>query len=177
MKKMIQKKSILLLTLVGVVLLGSVGGTLAYLTDKAGPLANIFNPSEVTSSVHEPGWTDGGIVKQNVQIQNTGDIDANIRAAIVVTWKLGNNTLPEVPVVGTDYSLEIGSSWNYNSTDGFYYYTETVSPGGYTKDLIVKCETLAKYDDDRVLCVEVIGSAIQQQPTGGTTWAVPTAGN
>lgn len=177
MKKMRNTKSILLLTLVVIIALGSVGGTLAYLITTDGPIENLFNPSHVTSSVYEPDWEDGMTVKSNVQIQNTGNIDANIRAAIVVTWKVGNDTdgyktLPEKPVLNTDYTLNIGANWSLNGD--YYYYNATVAPDGYTTNLIDKCETIKKYDDGRVLCVEVIGSAIQQQPTGGTTWAIPT---
>lgn len=175
--KKIRIKPVLLLILAAMILTSGIGGTMAYIVTSDGPVENVFGPAYVTSEVYEPTWEDGMLTKENVKIQNTGNIDANIRAAIIVTWKdADGNTMPQKPVEGTDYTLEIGDNWTLNGS--YYYYNATVAPNGYTTDLIVKCESKdVNYGDGRVLCVEVIGSAIQQQPTGGTTWAVPTASN
>ena len=172
--KKIRIKPVLLLILAAMIMTSGIGGTMAYIVTSEGPVENVFAPAYVTSEVIEPNWDDGDMVKENVKIQNTGNIDANIRAAIIVTWKdADGNTRPQLPVRGTDYTLTIGDDWAQSG--GYYYYNATVAPNGTTTDLIVECESKdVDYGDGRVLCVEVIGSAIQQQPIGGTTWAVPS---
>lgn len=165
--KNMKKKAILMLAAMALLLTVTVGSTIAYLWAQTDSVENKFEPAKVASSVQEPGWKDGNTVKQNVTIKNEGNIDAKIRAAIVVTWQdADGNTMPSVPALGTDYSLTIGEGWEKKS--GFYYWNAAVAPGGETGVLITKCESIGSYNDGRKLCVEVIGSAIQAE--GGADW-------
>ena len=50
-----------------------VGGTLAWLSTKSAPITNTFLPSHVSCSVAEEF---NGTTKSNVNVTNTGDIDA-----------------------------------------------------------------------------------------------------
>ena len=77
------KLSVLLISVL-LILNVTLCGTIAYLTVSDISLKNIFNPSKITTAVSEE-FKDG--VKSNVKIQNTGDTDAWIRAAVIVTWK------------------------------------------------------------------------------------------
>ena len=46
--------------------------------------------------------------KKNVTVTNTGNVDAFIRAAIIVTWKdSAGNIAATVPVEGYDYNLKL----------------------------------------------------------------------
>lgn len=174
MKSMHRIKPVLLLALAAILLTCGVGGTMAYLVTADDPVENVFQPAQVTSEVIEPNWVNGeSTEKKDVTIKNTGNVEANIRAAIVVTWQdASGKTMATVPVKGVDYTLDIGSNWTLNND--YYYYNATVSPGAATTALITSCEYIGQYTDGRRLCVEVIGSAIQAQPTGGTQWQIPT---
>lgn len=154
----------------------AVGTTLAMLVDKSDGIENSFEPGEVSSFVDEPGWSDGSLVKSNVSIINTGNTDAYIRAAIVVTWQDSEGKVyPGSPVRGTDYTLSIGSDWGTKNGDGFYYYNGEVSPQGRTGVLIVSCGPVAgRTPQGYTLHVEVLASAVQSQPAQAVTdaWGV-----
>ena len=173
-----KKKSFLALALTVLLLAVAVSGTVAYLVTNSEPVENTFTYGRVSSEVVEPGWTDGSTTKSNVTIHNTGNVDAYIRAAIVVTWKDSNgHTMPIQPEEGTDYTLELGSSWTKHGD--YYYYNGKVAPDGSTGDLIVSCRPTKQYEDGRKLCVEVIGSAIQAEPARASqsAWGVTPSGN
>lgn len=167
--KLNRKKGILLLTAAVLILVCGVGGTLAYLITQTAPVTNTFTPAYVTSQVIEPDWTNGNTEKKNVTIKNAGNVSAYIRAAIVITWKdADGNTMPTVPALGTDYTLNINTT-DWSQSGGYYYYKDKVAAGGSTTNLIIKCESKGTYTDGRSLCVEVIGSAIQAEGMGATS--------
>ena len=60
----------------------AVGGTIAWLTAKDTPSTNTFTPSKVTCRVEE-NFNENTGVKSNVNVTNTGDIDAFIRVKLV----------------------------------------------------------------------------------------------
>ena len=166
--KNMKKKTILMLATMVLLLTVTVGSTIAYLVTSSGPVENKFTPAYVTSEVVEPDWNDGKTEKNNVTIKNTGNTSAYIRAAIVITWKdKYGYTMPQVPVAGTDYTIEINDA-DWTLIDGFYYYKEAVAPGASTTNLIISCVSTGTYNDRRKLCVEVVGSAIQSEGMGVT---------
>ena len=169
-----KKKTILMLAAMALLLTVTVGSTIAYLVTSSGPVQNVFEPAYVKSTVIEPSWKDGNLEKSNVTIKNNGNVNAKIRAAIVVTWQdAEGNTLPNVPKLGTDYSLTIGEGWKKGS-DGYYVWESDVAPGNSTGALITICKQEKAYEDGRKLCVEVIGSAIQAE--GGAVKVSDPAG-
>lgn len=172
------KKSIALLVSLILVLTVTVGGTLAYLIAKSGPVENIFNPSKVTTEVNE---TFDGNVKTNVSIKNTGDTTAYIRAAVVVTWQKYNeetgkyDVYGQLPVLDSDYTMELdlGNGW-VSSSDGFYYWTSFVEPGETTGVLINSAAASTPAPaEGYTLCIEILGSGIQAKPFDNYTaaWA------
>lgn len=158
------RKATLVVVLVAVILAASVGGTLAYLATKTDALENIFQPVKVSSAVVETMSNDK-LTKSDVAIQNTGDIPAFIRAAVVITWQDDEgNVLGKLPVAGTDYTITYSTSskWTTNQNDGFYYYTEAVASGATTETLISSIVVKGPAPEaGYTLHVEVIGSAIQ----------------
>ena len=162
------KRSLVLVVSVLVLLLAVAGGTLAWLTAQDS-VTNTFSPAHVTCTVEE---SFNGTEKSNVQIKNTSDIPAYIRAYIVVTWKdaddADDNVYGELPVEGTDYTMEIPTNTDWvQGSDGYYYYTRPVAVGDTTGTLISECKLTEKvvkpvgYD----LSVEIIAEAIQSVPT------------
>lgn len=180
MKRKFNKRSVALLVTLAVILVATVGVTLAFIITGTGPLANIFNPAKVQSAINETinGTVATGqvnnvnnnvTVKENVSITNTGNTDAYIRVAVVITWKdSAGNVYGQLPVAGTDYSLTYAADTGWMQIDGFYYYTEAVAPGAATGILIDECQqkrTLTGEDGEiYTLSVEIVASAIQADP-------------
>lgn len=142
------------------VLIVSAGSSVAFIMAKTGPLQNTFSPAEVSCRVDE---TFNGTSKSNVSIENTGDVNAYIRAEIVVTWQDGNgNVYGNKPASG-DYNMTLGSGWSQGS-DGYYYWPQAVAPDGNTGNLITSASEISgKAPTGYHLCIEVLGSAIQSE--------------
>ena len=177
MKKYINKKSIIIASVM-LLLLATVGTTLAYIFTETKPVENTFNPSKVSCAVVENNGTpvtgsvtDTGNVKENVQIKNTGDTDAYIRVAVVVNWASadGSCVWAQKPA-DDDYTItyNLSNGW-FNGGDGFYYYSKAVSPGESTSVLIDEAKQLlaAPKGTDGTqyyLSIEIVASAIQSTP-------------
>ena len=167
------EKSAALLVSLLLLLTVTVGGTIAFLMDSDGPLHNLFNPSQVTTYVDE---TVSGDTKSNVKIQNTGDTDAWIRAAVVVTWQdTDGNVYGQTPKAGENYTAWTpGTDW-VKGADGFYYYTKPVAAQAATANaLIAEIKPIGTSPaEGYYLTVEIIGSGIQNKPANvfNTEWA------
>lgn len=176
----ITKKMLVLLTALIVVLCAAVGGTVAYLVTSTGPVTNTFTPSKVTTEIDEKFNEK---VKNEVKIKNKGDVDAYIRAAVVITWQDANGVvLGQKPVAGTDYLITWTlNDWTALNSDGYYYYTNPVSAnGGTTGVLFTECKPVKPAPvDGYTLHVEIISEAIQAEPTSVVTgaWGVSVDGN
>lgn len=168
-----------LIAAVALVLLlcAAVGGTLAWLTTQTDPVVNTFTPAHVTCRVDEK--VNNGI-KENVKIENTSDIDAYIRAAIVVCWADASGNVSATPVAESDYAMSLnlnGSGW-VKGSDGYYYYTSPVSPdapNNFTDVLINSCAPVeGKAPDGYDLQVTILAEAIQSTPSDAVTeaWGV-----
>lgn len=176
----LNKKSLVLLVCVTLLLTFAVSGTVAFLADNSGPVVNEFTPVNVTPTVNE---SFSGTVKSNVKIGNTGNINAYIRAMVIITWQNeAGNVLPMLPVAtgnSPDYSITWGTSgWDRETTDGFYYHTAPVAPSGETSVLITECKPLkAAPVKGYTLHVEILAQSIQAQPTTAVTnsWGVTVA--
>lgn len=163
-------RQVLLLAALAVIAMGVVGGTVAYLVTNTDPVVNTFEPGYVSCRINEKG-SDGekdfennvDTVKKNVTVTNTGNVDAYIRAAIIVTWKSGNDIVATVPENDIDYriiGLENNKKWT--KIGDYYYYYEKVSPNGTTSNLFDSCEVLT--DNGYTLSVEILADAIQAEP-------------
>lgn len=166
-------KSIALLVSLLLIIGATVGGTIAFLMDSDGPLHNLFNPSQVTTYVDETVCDD---TKSNVKIQNTGDTDAWIRVAVVVTWQdADGNVYGQAPKAGENYTnWTPGTDW-VKGDDGFYYYTKPVAAQAATANaLIAEIKPIGTPPaEGYYLTVEIIGSGIQNKPANvfETEWA------
>lgn len=150
----------------------SVGGTIAYLSTQTGPVVNTFMPSHVDCEVEEKF---DGVVKKNVNVTNTSDIDAYIRVKLITyrVNKAGDHIggTSEVP------AFTLGTNW-VKHTDGFYYYTLPVLAGQKPEADLIGDEgiELKSYDDadGGKQVIEVMAEAIQANPADavGQTWGV-----
>lgn len=156
------RKLAALLVSLFLVLTAAIGATIAYLVTHTDPVVNTFTPGKVDTEIVEEF---DGDVKENVTLKNTGDVEAYIRAAVVVSWKDDQgNVLAAAPVQGTDYTMELGENtgW-FQASDSYYYFSSPVAAGDSTGILIQKCAPITQ-KEGYTLSVEIIGSAIQSSP-------------
>lgn len=165
------KKSVALLAALALVVCIAVGGTLAYIFDISNIVNNVFDPAEVTTEVTET-LTNNNTVKEDVAIKNTGNIDAWIRATVVVNWKAEDGSVygKAEPVIGQDYALNLKqyaaedeAKWILGS-DGYYYWTKPVAPGASTGELIDSASLTGTAPAGYSLSIEILGSGIQSRP-------------
>ncbi len=184
-KNMAKKRLILLLVSLSLILAAGVGVTLALIIDQSGDVENVFEPSRVSCAVVEDQKTNDAPTgqvnvktKSNVKIKNTGDTDAYIRAAIIVTWKSADGTVwASTPVLGNgnDYTIDLGSDWT--EAGGYYYYNSSVAPGDTTTNLIDSATQHRTFtaDDGNTyyISIEIVASAIQSSlaDTAQGAWA------
>lgn len=144
-----------------------VTGVVAYLIAQSTKLSNEFQPVEVTCEVQE---TFANNVKSDVYVQNTGDVDAYIRATVIANWVSDDEKVySQAPKEGTDYKLEWGQEGWILKDDGFWYYQNAVAPvkiepDAKTDNLIVKAEAVTDSPDGFHLEIQVLATAIQANP-------------
>ena len=171
----LNKKSIIVIALSAVILLSSVGGVWGYLASRPDPITNEFTPAFVTCEIQE---TFQGGIKQDVSVRNTGNVNAFIRAAVIVTFKdADGKVLATAPKEGTDYTVTWNSSGWMKGSDGFWYHGAAVKPGQLTADLI-ETATALNIPDGFSLDIQIIATAIQSDPPQAVTdaWDVTFSG-
>lgn len=159
-RRLVTGRQVLLLAALAVIVMGVVGGTVAYLVTKTTSVVNTFDPGRVSCVIEEKF---DKTTKEDVTVKNTGNTDAYIRAAIIVTWKdAAGNIAATAPVEGTDYNLVLNET-DWVKHDGYYYYKDAVAPDRTTENLINSCTAL-KSNGDYTLSVEILADAIQAEP-------------
>lgn len=145
-----------LLLVIGMV----VGGTVAWLSTKSASITNTFLLSHVSCSVTEEF---NGTTKSNVNVINTGDIDAYIRVKLV-TYRVNDE---EQHIGGTAeiHPFTPGAGWVENGD--YYYYTKPVAPDKQPVDaLISSIDLIGSYTDadGGKQAIDVMAEAIQSVP-------------
>ena len=169
---------LVLLTLVLVALLG-VGTTLAFLSTGTEKVQNIFTPGKVACEVTEVFDNN---VKTDAAVKNTGNTEAYIRAAVVVTWvREDGSVCAQRPVEATDYTINFNTAEWAQGDDGYWYFKSPVAPQGSTKALIAECKPTEAPNAPTGchLSVEIVASAIQASPASVVegNWNVKVTGS
>lgn len=150
------RAAVLLLSMI--LLIGiAVGTTVAFLVARTEPMKSTFEYAKVSCEVTGS--------KENVQIKNTGNTAAYIRATYVVTWRDGNRNVAVSVPDGYSYTLteNLGSYWK-KGTDGYFYYTSPIVPGNSTLDSLLTCNVTYPDNPEYTLSVEILAEAIQSEP-------------
>lgn len=136
---------------------GTTKITIAWLSAETTEIKNTFATGKAASEIIEEF---DGRTKTDVSIQNTGNIDAYIRVALIPAWKdaEGNNT--GTPV-GTEYTKpQAPTGWFLYG--GFYYHMAAVPPGEKTNILINEFTMPTK--EGLFFELQILASAIQAEP-------------
>lgn len=138
------------------ILVCTVGGTVAYLVTHTDPVVNTFTPGEVSCQVNEE-FNEDNTVKTKAVVKNTGNVPAYIRVAVVA-----NTIDAQGNITGMATTLPVGwlntENWA-EGDDGFYYYKGVVQPGDVTANLL----TVDGIDLTGIQ-VTILASAIQSMP-------------
>lgn len=166
---MVSKKLSIAVVCLTLVLFCGIGGTLAYIVTNTDPLTNVFQKTEVTCEVLE---NFEGKTKRNVNVQNTGDIDAYIRVKLI-SYRVNSDGdhiggKAEIP------TFTPGEGWIYDK--GYYYYTKPVAPeampevdligddGITLKEYALDYTETSRDVDGGKQVIEVMAEAIQSKP-------------
>ena len=150
------RAAVLLLSMI--LLIGiAVGTTVAFLVARTEPIKSTFEYAKVSCEVTGS--------KENVQIKNTGNTAAYIRATYVVTWRDAYGKVAVSVPGGYSYTLTENLSNNWKKgTDGYFYYTSPVAPDNSTLDSLLTCNVTYPDNPEYTLSVEVLAEAIQSEP-------------
>ena len=155
-------KQFTVLACVAVLLMGFVGSSLAWLMDSTPKVKNEFIPGDVTPEVTE-GFD--GNVKSDVKIQNTGNVDAYIRAKLVFTWQNKAGEVLGVAPTSGDYTITWEKKGWKEGSGGYYYYTSKVGSGESTGVLATGIKQITPNPaKGYTLHVEVLAESIQAEP-------------
>lgn len=147
-----KKKTFSLFLSIVLLLTLATGGTLAYIVTKSAMAQNQFVAGYVTSSVNENGT-----------VTNTGNVDAYIRAAVVVNWM---DTDGNVYGIKPNCTVTVNTGWQLNPVDGFYYYTARVPANTATNTAPATVgDPGAAPSSDYSLSIEIVAEAIQAEGT------------
>lgn len=176
-KRVMKTKQPVALVALLLLLCCTVAGTLAYLVTSTNSVTNTFTPASVSTAVEET-FKNGE--KKDVKIQNTGDIPAYIRAAVIINWADANGNVygGGTPAASTDDGKSGDYIISFNTDDwkqiGDYWYCETTTaPGALTKPLIISCAktSTATVPDGYDLQVTILADGIQSEPADAVTQA------
>lgn len=183
-KRVMKTKKPVALVAILVLLCCTVAGTLAYLVTSTDPVTNTFTPAHVSTAVDET-FKNG--VKSDVKIQNTGNIDAYIRVAVIVNWADANGNVygGGTPAASTeevtgDYTISYNTDGSWKQIGDYWYYTKPVAADSLTeKALIESCAPVAgRAPEGYDLQVTILADGIQSEPSNAVTeaWKVVKVG-
>ena len=156
----------------------SIGTTYAYLLSRSETVTNTFTPGTAGNTIDE---SFNGTLKENVKVKNTGNINAFIRATIVITWQNKKGEVyPVLPVKGTDYAITLNPDNGWFENNGIYYCKTEVAPGASTPVLIKECtQEITNAPKGYGLNVEILSSSIQSLPRSAVqeAWGIYASAN
>ena len=155
------RKEFVLTCSIVLLVIGMVGGSIAYLFTNTEAVTNTFTAPEVDVTIPEEFDKE---TKEHVKVSNSCDFDVYARATYVAYWiDKDGNVVPEQLAAGTHYTIEIGDDWT--ESVGYWYYTSKLAANSQTTDFIVTCAPIdAATPDDYRLVVDVIGEVVQAEP-------------
>lgn len=174
----IRMNKLAILFIAVVMLIGAVvGSTVAFLVTQTDPVENKFSYAKLSTEIAE--YLDG-TTKKDVQVTNTGDTAAYIRATYVVTWRdMSGNVVPSVPE-GYSYSLTENPDDKWKKIGDYFYYPTPVESKNSTLGSLLTCTVTHPDNPEYVLNVEILASTIQSTPANAVTeaWGVtPSSSN
>ena len=169
------KKKILTLGLVAALsATAAIGGTLAYFTDTAEKVDNVFTVGNVKIQIAEEHWNaenakdvfPGQTLAKDPKVKNKGNNSCFIRAKISNLDQFGTGKEITVDAIGT--------GWEYK--DGYYYWTAVVEKDSETGCLFnsITMPTSLDGKETEVKPITIEAEAVQAQGFSGATMDAAT---
>lgn len=163
------RKEFVLLCSIVILIIGMVGGSLAYLFMSTGAVTNTFTAPEIGVTIPED-FKDGDTEKKNVFVKNACDFEVYARATYVAYWQ--NQETQEVYPEAPDVAVKIGQDWQKKS-DGYWLYANKVAANSQTATPFIESAKLADGEtapgDGYKLVIDVIGEVVQANPSTAMT--------
>lgn len=123
----------------------SIKPAMAYFTDSrqaSGTVTVYLGDMEITPHEEAKEWT------KEITVENTGDYDVFVRVKAIYGSQYG-------------VTLSSGTNWSYNEEDGYYYYTEMLSPEKTSSvlTLTIKANDSFEFDTFNVVIVQEAAKA------------------
>ena len=153
-------KQFVLLVSVLTLVLGMVGGSIAYLFTSTAPVQNTFTAAVPDVTIPEDFDKQE---KKDVKVTNKSDFRAYVRATYTVYWKDADGNI-DASVPADACLIEINKTdWTYSN--GVYYYNKgAVAAGGITSNFIVSCKPTVSAPVGYQLVVDVSAEVVQAEP-------------
>jgi len=137
-----------LVALVVLVLVGVVGGTIAYFTSTE-TFENLFGTGKYSTTIKETfenpeNWLPGTTTPKTVEVTNNGNVPVVVRAKIndeTKGWYDGDTKLSLEENVTINETVDSG--WTKH-TDGYYYYNKILASGAKTTKSFIESVTFNK---------------------------------
>lgn len=152
------------------------GSTLAYLMSRPETVQNHFVSGSVPPEIEE---TLDGNFKRDVSFVNQGNVDARMRAQVIVSWKNAADQLyPHAPIEGTDYLIQFNSTdWTLKS-DGYWYCDADIAPGQHSPVFIESCQKTSTAPVGFDLSVQILVQTLQSSGNpAADVWAGSESGS
>ena len=157
-----KKRTIIIGSIVVLVVLLVVGGTMAWFTDK-GEATNKFTGGTVDIEVIEKfdkpdNWNPGAEAEKKVSIESLGSKQTYVRVALIPQWDDDSS----LPISNVELILADNDDWIYK--DGWYYYKKILNEDDVTSLLLEEVRLKDETDDDyqgRTLEIKVKAEAVQ----------------
>ena len=153
----------------GLLLLASADTSLSYFTTYVSASGGRNVTLGESTYLEEDVKPEGGILRKEVQVLNTGETDCYIRVKVFAGSQV--NQTEKQPAISVT-----GGGWGLNGEDGFWYYGEAVPAGGSTQVLTVEI-TPPTEEDRESLGIESFDVIVIQECTrvrydeGGNAYA------
>ena len=151
-------KKLIMLASVLVLIVATIGGSIAYMAAKTTDVVNEFTFGNVPIDIPEKF---DGTTKSDVKVHNNGSADAFVRAKIVVTWKSASGEVSATAVKPGDYTLKLNKTDWFQGTDGFWYCTNRVKAGKDSAVLINTATKAGTAPEGYDLSIEILAQSVQ----------------
>ena len=145
------KRAIALLISTVLLVICTIGTSLAILVANTGSIMDIFSPPVVRVSLRD-----------HDEVTNIGTIPVYVRALAVVNWvptDEEHSILAEKPIVGEDLDITFIKEGWFLASDGFYYYKKALAPGDHVALVIEAVQITEKLGYEMKLTL--LSSSIQ----------------
>lgn len=167
------RKEFVLICSIAILLIGMVGGSLAYLFMSTDAVTNTFTAPNIGIDIPED-FQDGNTEKKNVKVKNNCDFEVYARATYVAYWAKTENGVTTVHPTAPKVEVNINTTdWSPSGkNDGYYVYNTTVAAGVTTNNFINSAKLAANEnapEEGYTLVIDVIAEVVQANPAEAKT--------